>query len=170
MIKPIAVLMLALVSPIASATLVTIDDTFIVTNIGNAPNLTITGAFKFAYDDAFASSANILGATISVPVSGSIAYAYDPASPFFLTVYDTLNGEGVLGGTQDFIIRLASLFDAGPRFFYATPGSRIVSGGQIVVSPVTPAAVPEPEFLGLLTLGFLAFALAGRPRKASRTA
>ena len=170
MIKLSAVLLLALLSPFASATTITVDDTFVVTNIANAPNLTITGAFRFTYDDAVASGGNIPGATISVPVSGSIAYAYDPASPFLLTVYDTLNGQQVLGGTQDFAIWLSTIYDAGPRFFYATPSSRIVSGGSIDVTPVTATAVPEPESLGLLAMGLVTLALARRKRIGSVTA
>ena len=170
MTKLIAVLLLVLVSPFASASLVTIDDTFVVTNIANAPNLTITGAFKFTYDDAVASSGNIVGATISVPVSGSIAYAYDPAGPFFLTIYDTLNAQNVYGGTQDFSIWLSTIYDAGPRFFYATPSSRIVSGGMITVDPVTATAIPEPESLGLSGLGLAALGFMRRKRSGALTA
>ena len=54
-------------------------------------------------------------AAIVVTFSLKIAYADDPANPFPLRVYDTQNKEGVVGSNQDFIIRLASLFDAGLR-------------------------------------------------------
>lgn len=134
-----------------------------------APVDPVVGSITLTFDDAVYVEDQTAGVTVnhfSLPVSGPIAFSYNPGpfGGYFLLIgavlggFDTANGYSI--GSSDFVMSTYYPFTdapALPSLSYSRAGQlNSWYTGQVAITSFDGPAVPEPAIWALMFIGFAA--------------
>jgi hypothetical protein len=114
-----------------------------------APANPVTGSFGIIFDPTMNYSGTKTGIAVFTPLNiniGEIAFNYDAAGTGVLSIYGTLAGTTVIGGTDDFALQISD-FKTSPfvsLFFYSQVGygAYTSSSGTAHVQQLAPTPIP----------------------------